>query len=88
MQTECSSPQLVFEGLGKCQVVGKFDGVRMTSDGGALLLREADRLFDVTGRLAACFTDHRDPLRIERASPHVPCRATGDGPGVGGRGYQ
>ena len=30
-----------------------------------LLLREADRLFDVTGRLAACFADHRDPDRVE-----------------------
>ena len=65
MQTQCPSPQLVFEGLGKRQVVGKFDGGRMTSDGGALLLREADRLFDVTGRLAACFIDYRNPLRIE-----------------------
>ena len=65
MQTECTSPQLEFEGLGKSQVVGKFDGGRMTSDGGALLLREADRLFDVTGRFAACFVDHRNPLRIE-----------------------
>ena len=30
-----------------------------------LLLREADRLFNVTGRLAACFTGHRDPARVE-----------------------
>ena len=65
MQTGCASPQRVFEGLGKRQVVGKFDGGRMTSDGGALLLRKADRLFDFTGRLAACFIDHRDPQCIE-----------------------
>ena len=65
MQTECISQQLEFEALGKRQVIGKFDGGRMTSDAGALLLREADRLFDVTGRLAACFVDHRSPLRIE-----------------------
>ncbi len=65
MQTECTSPQLEFESLGKRQVVGKFDGGRMTSDAGALLLREADRLFDVTGRFAACFVDYRDPERVE-----------------------
>ncbi len=65
MQTECPSPQLEFEALGRRQVVGKFDGGRMTSDAGALLLREADRLYDVTGRLAACFVDYRNPERIE-----------------------
>ena len=37
----------------------------MTSDGGSLLLREADRLFDFTGRLAACFIYHRTPERID-----------------------
>ena len=58
MQTEFSSLQLVFEGLGKRRVVGKFDGGRMISDGGALLLREADRLFGITGRLAVCFIDY------------------------------
>ena len=46
-------------------VVGAFDGGRLTSDSGVLLLREADRLFDVTGRLAACFADYRDPERVE-----------------------
>ena len=40
MQTECTAPQLEFEGLGKRQVVGKFDGGRRTSDAGALLLRK------------------------------------------------
>ena len=43
----------------------RFDGGRLTSDSGVLLLREADRLFDVTGRLAACFADYRDPERVE-----------------------
>ena len=57
MQTACTSLQRVFECLGKREVIRKFDG--------GALLREADRLFDVTGRLAACFIDHRNPLRIE-----------------------
>lgn len=65
MQTECTSTELEFEGLGRRRVVGRFDGGRMTSDGGAMLLREADRVFNVTGRLAACFVDHRDPGRVE-----------------------
>ena len=45
--------------------MGAFDGGRLTSDSGVLLLRGADRLFDVTGRLAACSSDYRDPTRVE-----------------------
>ena len=65
METHCTTEQLSFESLGRRSVVGAFDGGRLTSDSGVLLLREADRLFDVTGRLAACFIDHRDPARVE-----------------------
>ncbi len=65
MATHCTPQQIEFEGLGSRQVVAAFDGGRMTSDGGALLLREADRLFDVTQRVAGAFVDYRDPGRIE-----------------------
>ena len=65
METHCTTEQLIFEGLGRRSVVGAFDGGRLTSDSGVLLLREADRLFDVTGRLAACFSDYRNPARVE-----------------------
>jgi hypothetical protein len=37
----------------------------VTSDGGALLLREADGKINLLRRAAACFTDGRDPDRIE-----------------------
>ena len=65
MTTECTPELLQFEGLGRREVVARFDGGRMTSDGGVLLLREANRLFNVTGRLADCFVDYRHPGRIE-----------------------
>ena len=39
----------------------------MSSDGGALLLREADKVLDLAGRLGACFEDHRDPTRTEHS---------------------
>ena len=68
MRTHCTTDQLVFEGFGRRSrrsVVGAFGGGRPTSDSGVLLLREADRLFDVTGRLAACFVDHRNSVRVE-----------------------
>ncbi|MYD95451.1 MAG: IS1380 family transposase [Chloroflexi bacterium] len=65
MQPECIPPQLDFEGLRHRRVVGRFDGGRLTTDGGVLLLREVDRRFRVTERLAGCFRDHRSAGRIE-----------------------
>ena len=69
MNTHRTTDHLVFEGLGRRSVVGAFDGGRLTSDSGVLLLREADRLFGVTARLAACFCDHRDRTRVEHGLP-------------------
>ncbi|MCG8371351.1 MAG: transposase, partial [Proteobacteria bacterium] len=43
MSTECTPEQLDFHALGRREVVGRFDGGRLTSDGGGLLLREGDR---------------------------------------------
>ena len=42
-----------------------FDGKRLSADGGALLLRVADNVFGLTGWLARCFSDHRDPEHRE-----------------------
>ncbi len=69
MVTDCNPGKIGFQPHGRREVVAKFDGGRMSLDGGALLLRSADMLFDVTSRLAACFTDHRKPERIEHALP-------------------
>lgn len=44
---------------------GAFDAGRVTSDGGLALLRELTERTGVLRRFAACFTDHRDPARIE-----------------------
>ena len=41
--TECTQSQFPFEAHFSRQVVGRFDGSRLTTDGGALLLRQADR---------------------------------------------
>jgi hypothetical protein len=45
--------------------VADFDGGTLTSDGGALLLRQVDRRIQLLPRLARCFTDFRSPERIE-----------------------
>jgi hypothetical protein len=41
-----------------------FDGGAMTSDGGALLLRETDRRLNLLPRLAECFLDRRNPVLV------------------------
>jgi hypothetical protein len=46
-------------------VVVQFDGAQMSTEGGVLLLREADRKIGLLKRVARCFTDARDPQRVE-----------------------
>lgn len=65
MQTECTSKLGGLQPLGRRTVVAAFDAGRMTSDGGALLLREVAQLSDFFARVAACFVDYRDPTRVE-----------------------
>ena len=67
MNTECNAEQLEFHGLGKRQIIGKFDGGRISSDGGGLLLRETEQRTHILKRLAACFIDYRKPELIEHS---------------------
>jgi Transposase DDE domain group 1 len=69
MQTECISGQLEFEGFDGRRVVAAFDGGAVTSDAGALLLRETDRAIRLIERVAACFSDGRDPGQLIQALP-------------------
>jgi len=63
--TECKPEQLEFHALGKRPVVAAFDGGMISSDGGGLLLREAEVRTGILARLAEQFTDYRDPDAIE-----------------------
>lgn len=65
MTTECTLEQLEFHGLGKRDVIGKFDGGKISSDGGSVLLREVEKRAHIVKRLADCFIDHRNPYLIE-----------------------
>jgi Transposase DDE domain group 1 len=69
--TECNQTAFPFEAHFSRQVVAGFDGARMTTDGGALLLRAVDRKIDLLKRVAACFTDARAPERVEHALPEL-----------------
>lgn len=65
MQTECYQESLGFQSLDRREVVGRFDGGAITSDGGGVLLREVDRRLKLLDRFAACFRDYRTPWAIE-----------------------
>ena len=56
MKTECTAGQLEFHGLGRRVVVGQFDGGKISSDIGGLLLREVEQRAHILKRLAVCFT--------------------------------
>jgi hypothetical protein len=67
MNTQCSEEQLEFHALGRREVVGKFDGGQISSDGGAIVLREVEHRTGICKRLAERFEDHRDPDLIEHS---------------------
>lgn len=65
MRTECNGSTVRFHPLGRREVQAAFDGGRITSDGGGLLLREVEKRTGILRQFAACFTDHRDEELIE-----------------------
>ena len=60
MSTKRNQPSFSFQALGRRQVVARFDGGKLTSDGGGVLLREVARRTGVIEGLAQCFWDGRD----------------------------
>ena len=64
-KTECKDQPLLFQDLGARKVVADFSGGYLSSDGGALLLRQIDRGLGVTRQLAAGFRDQRNPVFVE-----------------------
>src|SRR3954463_1775777 len=65
MTTEVNSTSLDFPRVGSREVLADFGGGDISSDGGALLLRETERLTGIIRQFAACFTDYRNPDLIE-----------------------
>jgi hypothetical protein len=49
-----------FHGLGRRAVVVEFNGGRISSDGGGLLLREPEQRSPILKQHESCFTDHQD----------------------------
>ena len=65
--TECTQSRFRFEGFGSREIVAQFDGGTISSDGGALLLRQTDKRLNLLPRLAGCFLDGRQQERVEHS---------------------
>ena len=63
--TECSQESFHFAAHFSRRVEAGFTAGQVSSDGGALLLRETDRRIHLLGRLASCFSDGRNPEQVE-----------------------
>ncbi len=65
--TECNQSSFGFEAFGGREIVARFDGGTISSDGGGLLLRQADKRLNLLPRLAECFLDGRNQDLIEHS---------------------
>jgi hypothetical protein len=63
--TECNQSSFGFEACGRRGIVARFDGGTISSDGGALLLRQTDNRLNLLPRLAECFLDGRNQKLVE-----------------------
>ena len=65
--TECNQSSFGFQACGSREIVARFDGGTISSDGGALLLRQTDQRLNLLPRLAQCFLDGREQERVEHS---------------------
>lgn len=69
--TECNQGSFGFARHFSRAVKADFAGGAISSDGGALLLREADRRLNLLKRFAGCFQDARDPRYVVHGLPEM-----------------
>src|SRR5258708_16036214 len=62
--TECTQERFSFAAHFSRRVEAGFTAGQVSSDGGALLLRQVDRKIKLLGRLAGCFVDGRSPCLV------------------------
>jgi hypothetical protein len=65
--TQCTPTLFDFQALGNREVIAAFNGGKVTSDAGGLLLREVEAKFGFIAQFARCFTDYRDPERTDHS---------------------
>jgi len=62
--TECNQETFSFAAHFSRRVEASFTAGQVSTDGGAFLLRQADRKIGLLERVASCFTDGRSPLFV------------------------
>ncbi|WP_114946644.1 IS1380 family transposase [Microvirga calopogonii] len=60
-----------FPAVGRKKITAAFDGGRLSSDGGVMLLAQAERRLGIAERLARIIPDRRDPSRVTHAIPDM-----------------
>ena len=65
--TECNQSSFGFKACGKREIVARFDGGTISSDGGAFLLRQTDQRLNLLPRLGECFLDGRNQDQIQHS---------------------
>ena len=69
--TKCKQESFRFTAHFSRRVEAGFTAGRVSSDGGALLLREVDCRINLLGRLGSCFSDGRMPLLVKHQLPQM-----------------
>src|SRR5438270_8384936 len=63
--TECNQNEFAFAPHFSRQVSARFSERQLSTEGGALLLRQTDRKIGLLARVTKCFSDYRQPWLIE-----------------------
>jgi hypothetical protein len=69
--TECKQETFALTAHFSRRVEAGFTAGQVSTDGGALLLREADRKINLLGRLAGCLSDGRSALLVKHQFPQM-----------------
>ncbi len=69
-----ASQSFLFEDLGPRRVQADFSGGTLSTDAGALLLRQVDRSLGLSAELARCFADGRNPIWVDHSVPELLCQ--------------
>ena len=56
MRTQCTSKKIIFQAHNSKKVEASFDGSRITSDAGCLLLREIEKKFNIIYDISSSFS--------------------------------
>lgn len=69
LATECTQTSFEFPAIWSRSVTARFDGGKITSNGGGLLLQQVDQRIDLLSRFGRCFSDQRDQKRVRHGVP-------------------